>query len=142
MSNDLDKLLRRNPLFSSLGPKDRQVLIRDAICRKYADGQWIAHNGDVWPYLFIIETGSITAKKESAGGRSLLAARFQEGEVFWGLAFFLEDTPMPAGLAASADCQIHLWSLECLLPVLKTNGTMAWQLTMLMVQEDGLILKK
>jgi len=133
MSNDLDRLLGRNPLFSSLGPQDRQALIRDAVCRKYTNGQWVAHNGDVWPYLFIIETGSITAKKESAGGRSLLAARFEAGEVFWGLAFFLEDAPMPAGLAASADCQIHLWSRESLLPVLMANGTMAWQLTMLMV---------
>jgi CRP-like cAMP-binding protein len=133
MSTGIATLLQQNPLFSVLSPDDIAVLAGAASSRRFGEGQWIALHGDVWPYLFIIERGVITAKKESPGGRSLLAAQFGAGDVFWGLAFFLEDAPMPAGLISSADTLIHLWSREYLLPVLKKNGAMAWQLSVLMV---------
>ena len=134
MSNDLENLIGQVPIFSSLSQADRDLLVREATCRKLDEGDWVAHYGDVWPYLFIVETGAITALKESSGGRSLLVARFDPGEVFWGLAFFLEDAPTPAGLIASEASKIHLWSRDVLLPILLENGAMSWELTLLMVR--------
>ena len=133
MPDELEKLLGQSPIFSSLGQGDRHKLIQEATCREFQEGEWVTHYGDVWPCLFIIEGGSITALKESSEGRSLLIARFGPGDIFWGLAFFLDDAPTPAGLVAFEDSRIHVWSKECLLPVLLENGPMSWELTLLMV---------
>jgi len=134
MSNGLNSLLGQNSLFSMLGSDERDKLIREATRRNFLEGDWVAHYGDVWPYLFVVESGAVTALKESAGGRSLLVARFGPGDVFWGLAFFMEESPTPAGLLASKDSRIHLWSRDSLLPILLKNGTMSWELTLLMVR--------
>ena len=141
MSIGLETIINRNPLFASLSTNERRLLIGAAACREYSEGQWVAHNGDIWPYLFIIEKGAITARKESASGRSLLAAEFEASDVFWGLAFFLEDAPMPASLAASSECRIHLWSRDQLLPLLLENGELSWELTRLMVRRMQLASK-
>ena len=134
MSSGLDKLLGRNPIFSSLSEGDRDRLVREATTLDFIEGEWVAHYGDVWPYLFVIEKGAITARKESSEGRSLLIARFDPGDVFWGLAFFLEDAQTPAGLIATVDSRIHFWSRDCMLPILLENGAMSWELTLLMVR--------
>jgi CRP-like cAMP-binding protein len=134
MTAELKRLLAHCPVFSSLSHDDRERLVREAACHHFQKGEWVAHYGDVWPYLFIIEQGAITAFKESREGRTLLVARFEPGEIFWGLAFFLENASTPAGLHASEASQIHLWSRECLLPILLENGQMSWELTLLMVR--------
>ena len=88
----------------------------------------------MWPFIFIIESGSIIALKESFEGRSLVAAWISVGEIFWGLAFFLEDAPTPAALVATEETRIHTWSRNHLLPILLENGEISWELTLLMVQ--------
>ena len=131
---ELISLLINNPIFSSLDPENLYTIANIAITRSYESDHWVTHYGDIWPYLFIVHEGIITAMKESVEGRSLIVAQFEAGEVFWGLGFFLKDAPTPAALVTTRPSKIHIWSRQQLLPILLQNGQMSWELTTLMVQ--------
>jgi CRP/FNR family transcriptional regulator len=116
------------PLFESLTPIERKQLASLALTRRYSPGETIVLSEDVWPYLFWIRSGKVTAVKESYEGRSLVLTTIEPGEVFWGLAFFIENAPMPAGLQAEQDCELLLWSRQVMLPFLLKDGRLAWEL--------------
>ena len=127
MSEFLEKLAL-NSVFSSLEPAELQEVARLAVPRSYTKGDWVTHHGDSWGYLFWVEKGKIVGLKESNEGRSLIATTLIEQELFWGLAFFQDETPMPVALVAHENSQIRLWSREQLEPFLLKNGKMAWEL--------------
>lgn len=126
--------LAQNQVFSHLDKTALQKLSDCAQVRQFPNGEWIAHNGDIWSNLFFIRKGQVTAIKESPEGRSLTLATFGEGEIFWGLAFFIENTPMPAALKASDECELLLWSRDELMPLILENGRLSWELTRLVIQ--------
>ena len=123
--------LRNNPIFSPVDDQTFQEIMVIARPRHLRSGDWVVHHGDVWPNLFFIQKGQVTAIKESAEGRSLTLATFDEGEVFWGLAFFIENAPMPAALKATKDCELLLWPRDSLLPLILENGQLSWELACL-----------
>ena len=125
--------LAQNTVFGTLGVRDQAQLIQLSISRNYDKDSWIVHDGEIWPYLLWVEYGTITILKKSNEGRSLIVAMIGPGEIFWGMAFFLENAPMPVALTAHEPSQIHLWSRERLLPILLRNGQMSWELSCLMV---------
>ncbi|MDD2695770.1 MAG: Crp/Fnr family transcriptional regulator [Anaerolineales bacterium] len=129
----LDELLAQHPVFAGLSPSDLQLLASLARTRDYAREAWITYYGDIWPYLFLVESGEVIALKESSEGRSLIMITLQPGEIFWGLAFFLEEAPMPVSLTAAQPSRIHAWSRPDLLPILMRNGACSWELARLMV---------
>jgi CRP-like cAMP-binding protein len=126
--------LAAHPVFSCLGQSTIQDLGKIANLRRYQTGEHIAHYGDVWPFLFLIAEGAVSAVKESSEGRSLMVASFGEGDLFWGLAFFHEHMPMPVTLKAEKSAKIFLWSRDQMLPYLSTNGDFSWELCRLMVR--------
>ena len=128
------EMMSQNPLFSYLKPSQQEQLAGLAVARSYSAGQWITYHGDIWPYLFMVESGRVNALKESSEGRSLIVVSLEAGEVFWGLAFFIEDAFMPVGLTADRDSLIHTWSRERLLPHLIGNGRLSWELNKLMIR--------
>ncbi|MCB9444424.1 MAG: Crp/Fnr family transcriptional regulator [Ardenticatenaceae bacterium] len=130
----LDELLVHNPVFASLDVVDRAELARQAIRKQYRKGEWIVYHGDDWPYLFLVGDGLIHALKESSEGRSLIVLTLTEGEVFWGMSFFVDDVTMPVLLQAQADSTIYLWSREDMMPWLLGNGRISWELSRLMIQ--------
>jgi CRP/FNR family transcriptional regulator len=121
-------------IFSHLDPAEADELMKKAHRRRYQAGEWLAQYGDVWPYLFLVERGEVAALKESFEGRSLMLTSIRQGEVFWGLAFFIPQAPMPASLQASKDCELMLWTQEGMLPLLMKDGRLAWELSRLMIQ--------
>jgi CRP/FNR family transcriptional regulator len=131
--DDIKFFLQTN-IFSGLNGSDLDLLITYMQPRRYLEGEWIAHRGDIWPHLFLIQSGEVTAIKESFEGRSLILATFKGSDIFWGLAFFLEDAPMPASLLASQDSEILIWKREDVLPLLLRNGSLSWELSRLMIQ--------
>ncbi|MBL7163639.1 MAG: Crp/Fnr family transcriptional regulator [Anaerolineales bacterium] len=131
--NSFAAKLVQNPVFSTLKSSDQAHLVQQSIFRNYEKDEWIVHYGDIWPYLFIVEEGTVTALKESNEGRSLIVATINKGEIFWGLAFFEDEAPMPVALVASEASRIHLWSRDRLLPLLLENGRMSWELSRHMV---------
>jgi CRP-like cAMP-binding protein len=131
--NALFDLLAKNPIYSQLDTQQQIALMQAAISRDYSKNHRITHYGDIWPYLFLVEQGRVTAVKESAEGRSLIIVSIGPGEIFWGAAFFQECVPMLAALVAEEDSRIHLWSRKRMLPILLADGKMSWELSRLMV---------
>lgn len=133
MSN-LTQLLADNPVFAHLAESEREQLAQQAIRKRYNKGEWIAPHGDIWPYLFAVTAGAVHASKESSEGRSLIVLTLGPGDIFWGMAFFLEDAVTPVLLQAQTPCELYLWPREHLLPWLWENGRVSWELSCLMVQ--------
>jgi len=131
--NTLAAKLAANEIFAWLSADDLTQLAQIASPHRYDRDEWVVLYSEPWPYLFWVESGLITALKESPEGRSLIIATIKPGEVFWGTAFFDEESPMPVALVATQSSKIHLWSRERLLPLLLRNGRMSWELSRLLV---------
>ncbi len=127
-------LLANHPIFSSLGQSELDDIAQKIILQNFQVGDWIVHHGDIWPYLFLVKSGQVTAIKESFEGRSLTLTTIDQGEIFWGLAFFIEEAPMPAALEVSKNCELILWSRKDLHPLIINNGKLAWEIARLTIQ--------
>ncbi len=136
--NGLINLLQKS-LFGCLDQEALRELAVNAIHRTYGEGEWIVRQGDVWPYIFIVDTGKVTAIKDSYEGRSLTLTSFEGGEIFWGLAFFHQDVPMPAGFQVSKAGTLHLWSREKMLPFILQNGSLSWEIARLTIQRVQIV---
>jgi CRP/FNR family transcriptional regulator len=121
------------PLFHSLSERERSELAQLGHSRKYLAQERIVLHGDVWPYFFMVESGLITAVKESMEGRSLTVLNLTPGDIFWGLAFFIDDAQMPVSLVALEESRVLVWSREALLPRLLARPDSLWELCRLMV---------
>lgn len=129
---ELESLLQINTVFACLSPSDRAELARLASSRSYQKEDRVILYGEVWPYLFLVGEGSMDAGKESPEGRNLLVANFPKGQIFWGLAFFQENAPMPVTLQAREESRLYLWHRDTVMPILTRNGQAAWELCRLM----------
>ena len=130
--NDLLILLKNNPIFSSITEDDRQLMIQQARRHMYSKDETVILYGDVWPHIFLVGEGKVEALKESSDGRSLHVACFGKGELFWGLAFFHEDAPMPVTLQAREKSVLYLWAKDSVLPIILRNGRVSWEISRLM----------
>ena len=132
--DQLTDLLRTHPVFASLDEAVRSRLAQQASRRALKKGENLVMQGDVWPYLFLVVEGEVDAVKGSAEGRNLLVTTFRKGELFWGLAFFQEEAPLLATLAAHVPSLVYLWSRQVIEPVFIEHGRMSWELCRLMIQ--------
>ncbi len=133
MDDHAIETLVQHPLFSCLTPEEQETLARQAIRRNFSAGEVASRAGDIWAYLFLVREGSVQAIKESREGRSLVVAEIGAGEIFWGLAFFQDDTPNPVSLQFSRPSCLWLWQRATILPILLENGHFTWELSRLMV---------
>lgn len=131
--NSLEGILAAHTIFADLPQIELVDLADNAIQRTYADQEIIVHQEDVWPYLFLVAKGKIDAIKESAEGRAFIATSLKAGDVFWGLAFFIQDAPMPVLLQAKDATQVFIWSRDYLVPVIQRYGNMSWMLCQVMI---------
>ena len=122
-----------HPLFASLSEEDLKIMYQSGFSRQYPKGGIITLAGDIWPYLFLVLEGTVTALKESSEGRSLIIATFETGELFWGTAFFQDNAPMPVSLEVRKTTKIMVWSRENILPIFLNHGDMSWELCRVMV---------
>jgi len=126
-------LFRQNPVFGCLTESKQDRLLSEASIHQYHRSQYLTHAGDIWPFIFFISKGSISAVKESSEGRTLVATSFKAGDVFWGVAFFHPDIPMPVALKLDTQSSIYCWTRPQMLPYILENGQIAWELSRLMV---------
>jgi CRP-like cAMP-binding protein len=129
-----DHSFSQNRVFSHLNDEMLQKIRSSARPRYFKRGDWLVHHGEVWPNLFFLKRGEVIAIMESPEGRSLTLTTIRKGEVFWGLAFFIESAPMPAALEAKEDCELLLWSRDELLPFILEDGRLSWELACLAIQ--------
>ncbi|MBI5945689.1 MAG: Crp/Fnr family transcriptional regulator [Chloroflexi bacterium] len=128
----LAALLKKNPIFSFLADNDLDLMSRQAATRQYDKNENVILYGDLWPYLFLVGQGSVDAVKESGEGRSLLVTTFSQGDIFWGLAFFQDNAPMPVTLEARESSRLYLWPRETMIPIFERNGRAGWELSRFM----------
>jgi len=121
-------------MFAHLDESERRKLAGMARLHTFASETPIARQGDVWPYLLRVNAGAVTAIKVSPEGRNLMVATIHPGEVFWGLAFFVEDAPMPATFVSQGATELLLWRREDILPVVLSNGKFAWELCQTLIR--------
>ena len=131
---NMKHILSEHPIFSNASDKVLERIMNIGKNRHFSSGEWIVHHGDIWPNLFFIQKGQVTAIKESLEGRSLTLATIEAGDIFWGLAFFIDNAPMPAALKATSDCELSLWAQKDLLPIILENGQLSWELACLAIQ--------
>lgn len=129
-----DNSFSQNRVFSHLNNEMLHKLKSSACNLSFKSGDWLVHHGEIWPNLFFIRRGAVTAVMESPEGRSLTLTTIRKGEVFWGLAFFIENAPMPAALEATEECELLLWSRDDLLPLILEDGKLSWELSCLAIQ--------
>ena len=132
--SSVKKQLAQTSVFSHLDPGEIDTLFHSGSQRHYDSEEWVVHQGDTWPYLLYIIRGEIHALKESTEGRSLHLETIHGGEIFWGVAFFLDDSPMPAGLMAAQDCDLLVWSKDRLTPLINRNSRLSWELACAMMR--------
>jgi CRP/FNR family transcriptional regulator len=119
--------------FAGIGEETLASLRSAAIQRTFTAGQIIVHQGDSWPYLFQVISGEIEVMKSSCEGRLFIAATIRQRETFWGITFFQELAPSPVLLQAKVETTVLLWNRETLLPYVRTNAVLAWNLCQIMV---------
>jgi CRP/FNR family transcriptional regulator len=126
-------LLRQFPFFASLPATDLTRLADFAVVKDYTTDDSLTRAGEIWPYLFLIADGKVNAIKDSIEGRSLVVAELEKGDIFWGLAFFLDNTQNPVTLQFTCPSTAFLWHKEKILPLMLERGKLTWELSQLMV---------
>ncbi len=131
--NAIESLLAEIPLFENIDQKTIAEIANISIKKNYQAQEIISYQGDDWPFLFLVKKGQINAIKESPEGRSFITTSLSKNDIFWGLSFFIRENKMPVMLRAYKESDIYLWSRENLVPILKSNGALAWKLSQTMI---------
>jgi CRP-like cAMP-binding protein len=132
MPTTVEQLLKYK-FFSNLPPMDLTRLAENSVVKEYKTDDALTRAGEIWPYLFLIADGKVNAIKDSIEGRSLVVAELEKGDIFWGLAFFLDNTQNPVTLQFTCPSTAFLWQKERILPLMLERGRLTWDLSQLMV---------
>ena len=133
MTNTFKNQLDSSPLFSNFPVNTLEMIEKLAIQKKYQKLEQVVGQGEKWPYLLMVHSGSINAIKDAPDGRFLVAATFFPGDIFWGVSFFDERLLMPATLIAQESLVLYMWHKTTLLPYILQEGRASWELTRLVV---------
>jgi len=124
----LDQCLNKNPVFSKLSQNDREQLARLAIKKKYPKGAFICLQGDYWPHVLQIDSGSLGWVMLSPDGKRHVVFRLEPCDVIWGHSLF-DDKPMPASLETTEPSVVYTWSGEQIRPILSHSIDAMWEIT-------------
>ncbi|MEN8171516.1 MAG: Crp/Fnr family transcriptional regulator [Chloroflexota bacterium] len=126
---DITKLILQSPVLNKLGVKEQDQLASSAQIKEFKKGDYIAHGGDVWPFIMIIGYGEINAMKFSSSGRSLGTLQLPANKEFWSPSLFSGD-PLPASLEVWKPSAVYLWRGDQVLPFIKENKDALWALNL------------
>ena len=133
MLSDLQRLLKETNPFAQFDETRRTEIASLARQRRFDKGEFVTLHGELWPYLILVKEGMLHGVKESEEGRNLVVLTLTQGDVFWGLSFFEEDSTMPVSLQSVKSGSMVSWSRDDLLPFLIANGEALWSLCGLLV---------
>jgi CRP-like cAMP-binding protein len=133
MINTFKNQLDSSTLFSNFPDDTLEMIEKLAIQKKYQRLEQVVGQGEKWPYLLMVHSGSINAIKDAPDGRFLVAATFFQGDIFWGVSFFDERYLMPATLIAQENLVLYMWPKTTLLPFILQEGKASWELARLVV---------
>jgi len=81
-------LLRRVPVFASLGDDDLSRVADVAVPRRFPAGKIVFREGDESNTCYLVRSGRARAIREHSDGRSITLATFGPGDIFGELAMF------------------------------------------------------
>lgn len=125
-------LLRQAPILKDLSEEEMARLAASSTKKVFRKGEFIAHYGEIWPHILIIESGEISVLKMSRDGRNLGNLRLEAGEVFWSPSFF-DGGPLPASLEVKDDCTVYLWQRDAVLRVIRKDCDLLWKVCLMLV---------
>jgi len=132
MEKYLENFLVSAPVFCRLDENQRRTIGQSAVRKHCREGDYLAHYGDVWPYVFVVMTGAIAVRKLSAEGRCMGALRLKSDQIFWSPTIF-DGGPIPAFLEAREESEVFLWRQDNLLPIVQLNCEALWDLCSILV---------
>ena len=133
MKEEVAQLLAVGRVFKVLDAGTRQELASMARTKTLASGEYLAHYGDTWPFVFLVERGLIRVVKISPEGRTLGALRLEPGSDFWSPSIF-DLGPLPASLIVDEPARIFLWGREQILPLVQKNSDALWEICLLLME--------
>ena len=133
VDKNLEILMLNLPVFSKLTPQERNLLATTTICKKFKSEEYIALQGEVWPYVFVLINGEIRVQKTSSEGRNLGSWRLSSAQIFWSPSVF-DGNPLPASLETSQICEICMWNKDRILPIIQKNHLAVWDLCVMLIQ--------
>jgi CRP/FNR family transcriptional regulator len=126
--------MSQNRVLSAISPETRKLLSQQAFHRQLQKGQILVLSGEVWPYLLLVTQGKLQAIKESSEGRSLVVGSFLPSDIFWGLAFFDDESFMPVTLIAIEKTIVYLWPRDVMAPMIRKESEASWRLCLMMIE--------
>jgi CRP/FNR family transcriptional regulator len=85
---DTVALLRRVPVFSTLGEEDVERVAEVAVPRRFEGGEVVFREGDESDTCYIVRSGQARAVRGHTDGRTITLANFGSGDIFGELAMF------------------------------------------------------
>ena len=105
MSDAVETVLRKTPLFATLSENELAALRRRVSSRKYARGETLFSEGDACRGLFVVARGKIRIFKASPSGREQVLSIEGPGSSFAELPVF-DGGNYPASAAAFEDAEV------------------------------------
>lgn len=87
-SEETTQLLRRVPVFETLGQDDLARVAQVAVPRRFSAGEVVFREGDESNTCYVVRSGLARAVTEHSDGRSITLANFSPGDIFGELAMF------------------------------------------------------
>jgi len=126
-------LLEKIQTFHHLDDQEKIQFARLATRKKFDKGEFVAHYGEVWPHIILVESGIANVLKLSPEGRTLGALRLGKGDVFISPSFF-DGGPLPASLEIKESSSMLVWHRDQVLPIIRQNSEMLWEICLLLAQ--------
>lgn len=96
------ELLERMPIFSGIRPDTLECLLEEVRVRCVPTGDFFFRQGDQATFMYVLETGQVTVRKQWQG-RELVLGALTEGECFGEMAL-IDMTPRSASVRAERVC--------------------------------------
>lgn len=133
MASISTRLLKDCTIFRQLQEQDLEDITRLANQKKLVEGEFLAMQSQVWPYLVLVSSGVLKTHKVSPKGRALGAMRLTEGDIFCSPTI-IDGGSLPATLEADSDCIVFLWHQDVILPIIQKNNLAIWDLVTLLIE--------
>lgn len=125
--NDLDALLRRIPLFSSLTPEALHTLAARMRRRRLPGGAPIVYRGDPAGALYVILAGQVKVHTATSSGDEVILDVQGPGD-FFGEMSLLDGRPRSADVTTLEPCELALLDGDALRETVEAQPTVAWAL--------------
>jgi CRP-like cAMP-binding protein len=129
----LESILAEKKVFNQFPPELLVEIARRGIHRKLSSGEYLCHQGEIWPSIVMVTSGRLRWVMLSVSGKEHQLFALEPGEIFWAHSLF-DDQPMPASLLADKKVDALVWPRDVILPYLKRHPEAMWEVTGLLTQ--------